>query len=138
MAELLIEQRLAAFLRRAAARQFALGCFDCGLLIADWCLEVCGVDPGHRMRGRYDSVETAKAAAGRTSLAALFNAELRAIGIKLTREPLFGDAAMIISRDGNLRGALVTSGYVLIDEDGISRVAFSEARRVCAWSVISR
>lgn len=131
-----IEERLAAFLRRASLKSFQLGSFDCGLLIADWCLELRGVDPAASIRGLYQSVEGANALVGTRSLPALFNRLLRDVGVKRTRDPVYGDAAMIRIGDSDLRGAIVTSGYVVVAAGGgVSRISHTLARRICAWSM---
>jgi hypothetical protein len=133
-----IELRLAAFLRRAATRQPAFGVFDCGLLIADWCMEILGTDPAAALRGRYENLEAALALTGERSLPGLFDAQLKAVGVKRTGAPIYGDAAVIRLADGAARGAIVTSGYVVIGGGagiGLSRVSRRHARRVCAWSI---
>jgi hypothetical protein len=137
LADAALSKRLADFLSAASARPFQLGAFDCGILLADWCLEVRGVDPAAKVRGRYNSIDEAHALVGTRSLPALFNKLFRSVGVKRTRDPIYGDVAMIqIVGDTDLRGAIVTGGYVVIAAGGgLSRVRHHCARRAVAWSL---
>lgn len=87
------------------------------------------------MRGRYETLEEAMALTGTRSLPALLNKLFRVHGIRRARAPRYGDAAAIVLSDGQVRGAIVTSGYVVIGAGGVSRVAKERARMVCAWSI---
>lgn len=128
--------QLADFLKRAAARPFSLGSFDCGIWLGDWCLEVCGRDPAIGMRGRYRSIEQAFALTGTRSLPALFNKLFRGVGVRRTRDPVLGDAAVIAIGNQDPRGAIIAAGYVVLaGGGGISRLPASHARLICAWSI---
>lgn len=110
-----------------------MGTLDCGLWLADWCQREIGVDPGHEIRGRYRTVDEAKALLGVSSLPMVFGRLCRRAGIRLTARPAYGDICMI-ELGGSVRGAIRTAGYaVLAQGAGISRI--NRARLVAAWSV---
>lgn len=131
-----ITERLAEFLAASAGRAFALGSFDCGLFLADWCLDFTGRDPAAEIRGAYASVEQALILTKHTSTLRAFDAAFRSIGLRRTRAPAYGDIAMICVGEGEPRGAIVASGYVVPAEIvGLSVVPFTSARRLMAWSI---
>lgn len=115
---------------------FGLGSFDCGLYLADWCIEARGVDPAAEIRGRYGSLAEALELTGVRSLPSMFGKLLRSIGIPRTRAPAYGDIAVIALPGRPPRGAIITSGYVVIaDGGGLTRIPFERARRIAAWSL---
>jgi hypothetical protein len=131
-----ITEALPAYLRRAAARRFKYGSFDCFLFVADWCAEMRGVDPASHIRGRYDDLSEGLALAGARSLPVGFHRVLGASGLRRTRSPEPGDVALIALADGVARGSIMAgAGYVLLGENGLSRVDIGIARLVAAWSV---
>lgn len=143
-----MERHLAAFLARASRKSFALGSFDCGIWLADWCLEVRGVDPAQNMRGRYDTIEQAFALARRRSLPALVNKLFRDVGVRRALGPPdHGDAAVIQIGENDARGAIIihkaiaggaaimTSYVVIAAGGGVSRVPANMVHRICAWSL---
>lgn len=91
------------------------------------------MDPAAPIRGHYATVDEAGALLGTTSLPKVFGRLCRAAGFRLTAAPRYGDICMIELR-GGVRGAIRTSGYVVLAEGaGLSRAA--SARLVAAWSV---
>jgi hypothetical protein len=128
--------RLALFLQRAAGRRFQLGEFDCGLLLADWCFEVSGIDPTAALRGKYRSVDEVQKLIGVSNLPHAFGRMLLAAGFRLTKTPVYGDVAMIKPAGSDICGAIVTTGYVVLTRGGgLSRIRRDHARLVAAWSV---
>jgi Domain of unknown function (DUF6950) len=107
--------------------------FDCGLFLADWCVDLCGVDPAANMRGRYSTLEEALAISKSKNLVAMFHKLLRRVGVRRTIEPRCGDLA-VIELGEKLRGAIVTSrGFAVVAEGGgISRPL--KPRLMFAWS----
>lgn len=67
----------------------------------------------------------------------VFGRLIRQAGMRMTSAPVFGDIAVIVASDGNgPRGAIVTRGYIVASKGGgLSRISFSAARRVAAWSI---
>jgi hypothetical protein len=67
----------------------------------------------------------------------IFARLLRRAGVPQTTRPAFGDIAMVVARDGSgPRGAIVTSGYVVLAQGGgLARLPFDRARRLAGWSV---
>lgn len=104
-------------------------------MLADWCLSEMGMDPAANIRGQYTTVEGAQAFVDVSNLPQVFGRLFRGIGLRLTRSPVFGDVAMIKIGELPVRGAIVTGGYVVIGDAGISRVPRHAARLVAAWSV---
>jgi hypothetical protein len=52
-----VNEKLTAFLREAAARDFELGKWDCGLWLADWYMVATGnPDPAAHLRGEHNGV----------------------------------------------------------------------------------
>lgn len=128
---------MAEFLRVSSRKTFQLGEFDCGLFVADWCAEVRGIDPAAEIRGRYDTLEQALALTGTRTLPAMFDRLLRGAGLTRTRHLAYGDIAVIRIANGPPRGAIVTKGFVVVGEIGLSRVPLADARVVCSWSVFN-
>jgi hypothetical protein len=131
-----VDDQLALFLQRAAGRRFHLGEFDCGLFLADWCLEITGIDPTASLRGRYSSVDEVQRLVGVANLPHAFGRMLLAAGFRLTKRPVYGDVAMIKPVGSDICGAMVTTGYVVLNRGGgLSRIRRDHARLVVAWSV---
>lgn len=87
---------LPEFLRRASRTGFIWGTHDCALYLADWIVEVRGVDPAAHLRGRYASeLGCARLLARAGGLEALVGACLAGVGIGRTDAPQLGDVALV-------------------------------------------
>ncbi|TMJ04335.1 MAG: hypothetical protein E6G97_07470 [Alphaproteobacteria bacterium] len=74
------------------------------------------------------------AIAGPGGLPRLFDRLLRAGGMLRTRDPQFGDVAMVAAADMPPRGAIKTErGFVLVGEEGVSG-ARGALRVIMAWT----
>lgn len=118
-----------------AGKPFQVGVHDCGLWLADWCLEITGRDPAEFVRGHFSTAEELAVLAGQGGLQAIFARELRRIGVTRTRAPVTGDIALITVADTELRGALVSGSnfIVLAPARGVSRLPMTGARLAGAW-----
>ena len=52
-------ERLSAYLARASEQGFVWGKNDCLMFAANWMVELCGIDPAHDLRGKYDDAASA-------------------------------------------------------------------------------
>lgn len=131
----LITDRLRCFLGRCAGRPFEFGDFDCGLFLADWCVEQGAEDPARHLRGAYHSVKSGLAATDSRSTVVAFDKVFRAAGMRRTSAPRYGDIAMIRIGSGMPQGAIFANGYVMPAQGGgLSRVPPGSARRIVAWT----
>jgi hypothetical protein len=107
------------------------------MLLADWCVHRRGVDPVAAYRGRFNSIEDLTGLVGVSSLPRVFGRLIRVAGMSMICRPVYGDLAMITVEDGGgPRGAIVGDGYIVLSKGvGLTRVPFSAARRVAAWSI---
>ena len=110
-----------------------LGEHDCGLFLADWVKRVTGRDPAAPVRGRYHDEKSLMALTGPLGLPRLFDRLLRDGGMLRTRDPQFGDVAMVTVAGMRPRGAIKTEGYVLVGEEGVSG-ARGVLRVIMAWT----
>lgn len=112
--------QLAAFLRRAAARPFAWGEFDCCLFFADWLVELAGVDPAAELRGRYSTEREmrrlVKAAGG---LVRLVDECMAGVGWRQTAAPQRGDIGLVRVGLKAWRGRLVMvpTGAIAVSDE---------------------
>ncbi len=132
-----LDYLLRDFLELCARRSFRLGTHDCGLFLADWVRHVReGRDAAAPVRGAYASDAELKVLAGPLGLPRLFDRLLRAAGLKRTREPQFGDVAIVSAPGFAPRGAIVgRNGFVLVGEEGVSRAPMQGVRLIMAWSL---
>jgi hypothetical protein len=133
----LLEHDLSRFLHRAAARRFRLGRHDCGLWLADWVLEVRGIDPAAPVRGRYDDERSLERLLPPGGLPRLFDRLFREAGLIRTIQPAIGDVAIIAVHRGPPTGAIRTArGYVMLAERrGVCSVPANRMRLIAAWKV---
>jgi hypothetical protein len=132
-----MHEALAAYLADAAGRRFAYGSFDCFLFAADWCVRARGIDPARDIRGRYATFEQGLELVGVKSLPMGFQRVFQRAGLRLTRQPMPGDVALIQMAGVDACGALVTSaGYVALARGGgLSRLPPDRARLIAAWKI---
>lgn len=91
------DEKLSAYIRAAASRQFDWGAHDCCTFPGDWVIACRGDDPVERWRGSYasqdEALELIDDAGG---LATLWDIGLRAIGIHpCDGAPLPGDVGLV-------------------------------------------
>ncbi len=72
---------------------------------------------------------------GVKSLPWLYATLFRQAGIGRTRSVQHGDMALIRVGRGEAIGALVTSGFVVLDQQGLTRVPRAAARIIAAWRI---
>ncbi len=110
-----------------------MGRLDCGLMLADWVLLETGRDPAARIRGLYQTQDQGCALLRTKHMPIAFGRAFRAVGLRQTSMPAYGDICMI-ELGGSVRGAIRTRGFaVLANGAGVSRVV--SARLVVAWSL---
>jgi hypothetical protein len=95
MARLLIDDRLASYVRDAARTDFAWGERDCALFVADWVHLVTGRDGAEKLRGRYSCEVDAHVLCGAERLVGTVDRCARLAGLRPTRTPETGDIAVI-------------------------------------------
>lgn len=125
--------RLIDFLTRYAERPFVWGQDDCSLFLADWWMEVHGVDPAASLRGSYDSQETChKVLFWRGGLVCVVSGLAKTVGAVRTRNPQDGDFAVIRVRN-KVVGAIRVGEFWAVRNEQIGFV--SDARVLRAWSI---
>lgn len=136
MAGLLIETRLAEFLRSELSKTTVWGQWDCGLRIADWLVVRMGVpDPAAHLRGRYVDRQTFEAVAG-APYPVVIGRLVRAAGLRRVVTPGPGDVGVIRTPDGTALGAIRTArGWSVPARVGLIRVP-ADAPVMMAWGVV--
>ena len=126
---------LSAYLRREAARPFALGSADCCTLAGDWVRLCRGADPMAAHRGYSGEREALAEVSCWGGLLRAVARGMRSIGCAPTREPKPGDIAIV--RVGVIAGCAIRSphGWIMRLNDGMTRVQDHRARVIAAWRV---
>lgn len=121
----MVSEKLPAFLRDAAGRQYRLGEWDCGLWLADWYTAATGKpDPARELRG-----------SGLKSTAQIWRV-IRSLGLMRTAEPRAGDVGLVSLQKGHLVGAIFSGRtWWLISDSGLSSAPPRAFRFIAAWRV---
>jgi hypothetical protein len=123
------------FLDQSARRRFEWGVCDCVLDVADWLDRALGLSIADEYRGTYSDEAGATAILGPGGIEGAMSAKAAEIGLAETREPQFGDVAVVTAGQGKpMAAVLMPSGrWRMKTERGI---ALSRAVTVMkAWSV---
>jgi hypothetical protein len=124
------------FLDQSARRRFEWGVCDCVLEVADWLDRSLGLSIADEYRGTYSDEAGARAILGPGGIEGAMSAKLAEIGLAETREPQFGDVAVVAApgQGKPLAAILMPSGrWRMKTERGI---ALSRGVTVMkAWSV---
>lgn len=128
----MVRADLVAFLREAAAREFILGEFDCGLWLADWYMRATGrPDPAAPWRGTYQDEAGYRALRFPLVIARAFD---RA-GVPRTKRPETGDVAVLRGKRDAVGAIRTDSGwaFLAVGRKGLGHV--TTARVMAAWKV---
>lgn len=121
------------FLRRHAALPFVWGHHDCLMWLADWILEVRGIDPAAAWRGSYTTQPGAlRVIVKAGGMVAHVERVVAPLGIRRTDEPARGDIAVVDAPEGQ-RGAIVLSRSVA--RHGHGGIVVQRLPIIAAWRV---
>lgn len=129
-----MDAALRAYLARACRRRVRWGEFDCCLFMADWILDVRGIDPAGPHRGAYSGVREAlrivRAAGGLRPLAASLAA---AAGLPVREGPPRPGDVAVVQAGRRQAGAIRTSkGWAVLTPGGY---AVLPLRALAMWEV---
>lgn len=134
MAAVLIEDRLAEFLRRAASEKRVPGEWDCAMTLANWVRSVTGIDPAFGLRGTYSEAEWPAIVEKEGGLVALVGRLAVSAGLEPTATPASGDIGVVESKIGPT-GAIKTATRWAM-KVGAGVVAVRNVKLLAAWKVI--
>lgn len=124
-------------LRIWASTDFAWGPRDCAIVLADYVLDVTGIDGAAHLRGRYTTRTGCNRVSGfiRRGLADVVGECAANVGLAACEAPLRGDIGVLKFTDRAFAGALSLGAdrWALKSPEGL--VTFTQPNVVAAWSV---
>lgn len=125
--------RLTEFIRAGMRREFVWGQHDCSLFCANLVLEVTGVDPARRWRGRYNSEAGMLTFVNEAGLVALFDQGTAGILERCVAEDSI--IGVITTDSGDVGAVRSGRSWVVLTERGIGRVRADLVVCLAAWGL---